>query len=784
MKKLLILISLTVLFVPLMNSQTVPQGMKYQAVARDLSGEVMANQQVFLKIQLYSNIDSPMIHYTEAHATSTNQFGLFSLVIGEGIVERGVFNDVPWGTEDIWMGIAIKDKEGANFETISNSKLLAVPYAFHAFTANELIKERGPGNGVPAQVWSLFGNSNSNSDKDKLGTTDYVDLVMITDNLERLRISKDGDINITNSLSVGVDLDVGNNLYVHNDTFLDENVEMNITGGSTINHGDFTVNNTSNTLLTGNLDVNGLGQFDSNINIDASTVTDHLVVTSEASPDPAPRFGSISDVRGYFVADSISIVGGLDIGGSLRVHGDSVVVDQHLRVGGTTTLQSTLNVTAGSNYIANFVNSSNANGISIQVAAATPANANNFVTFKNNSGSTVGRIEGETLVELLTNDEYIQEKGSLDLAVTMATIDVVTGGVAIVMAAADIVGAATSSTGCAGVGACVTAPIPSLIAASIANEIAVIADEVSIAIGLDDAITQRDFFVTNSAANIGVTYQSGSGDYAEWLPKANFSEKFIPGYVVGMKNGKISLNTEGADKLFVISTKPIVLGNMPEIGKEEDYEKVAFMGQVPVHVIGKVNAGDYILPSGFSNGFAKAISPANMKADDYAHIVGMAWSSSKNNSYNQINVAIGLNAGDISKVVAEQSKEIDELKRKNNETNEILARLLPGFKEAAGLEGEFIVVEESQDHVASVNQTDLNYLTPDSSNIIYFEITRKQINEGAVLAEKMFVENGGDITTHPFWKRMKSDPSYSDQVINELTVKLNKTIHMHKEVNK
>ena len=110
---------------------------------------------------------------------------------------------------------------------------------------------------------------------------------------------------------------------------------------------------------------------------------------------------------------------------------------------------------------------------------------------------------------------------------------------------------------------------------------------------------------------------------------------------------------------------------MPVAGKESDYEKVAFMGQVPVHVLGKVNMGDYILPSGDNNGFGKAVSPAKMKSEDYDKIVGMAWSASNNDTYSQVNVAIGLNTGDISKVVAVQHKEIDELKQKMSETNNL-----------------------------------------------------------------------------------------------------------------
>ena len=40
---------------------------------------------------------------------------------------------------------------------------------------------------------------------------------------------------------------------------------------------------------------------------------------------------------------------------------------------------------------------------------------------------------------------------------------------------------------------------------------------------------------------------------------------------------------------------PLILGNMPQLGKEPKYEKVSFMGQVPVYVSKTVKKGDYIL---------------------------------------------------------------------------------------------------------------------------------------------------------------------------------------------
>ncbi|HEX2683433.1 MAG TPA: hypothetical protein VHL77_05855, partial [Ferruginibacter sp.] len=468
---------------------------------------------------------------------------------------------------------------------------------------------------------------------------------------------------------------------------------------------------------------------------------------------------------------ALILAGGAGIGKNVNIGGN-------LTTTGITTINNTLNVTASSSYIAKFKNTTDANGISIEVGNADPGHSNNFVTFYKQGGSSIaGRIEGEKVSEVTSNDDYIVEKKSLDLAVSMATIDVVTGGIAVIMAGVDLVGASSSSTACAGLGVCVTAPVPSLIVAAGINLATAIADEVSVAIGLDDAITQRDYFVNNAISNAGVTYQSGSGDYAEWLPKLNPAEKLRPGFIVGMKNGQISLNSSGMDKLFVISTNPIVLGNMPEEGKAAGYEKVAFMGQVPVHVVGKVNAGDYILPSGYNNGFGKAVAPNKMKPEDYANIVGMAWSSASGEGHNVVNVAIGLNTGDISKVVADQSKEISELKGQINEINNTLAKI------ASGVKTDNVKVPVDILHATTKDQHAIDIIKQDANTIVYFDITTEQTTTMLDMAQKLFVEKGGDINTHPFWKKVNSDPSYKQMIMEKIKTTFRNGMHTHKEIN-
>src|SRR5690606_18809373 len=62
-------------------AQSIPQGMKYQAVARDPRGQVLANTSLQLDVKLYSDPAVREIAYSELHKVTTNELGLFSLTI-------------------------------------------------------------------------------------------------------------------------------------------------------------------------------------------------------------------------------------------------------------------------------------------------------------------------------------------------------------------------------------------------------------------------------------------------------------------------------------------------------------------------------------------------------------------------------------------------------------------------------------------------------------------------------------------------------------------------------
>lgn len=406
-------------------------------------------------------------------------------------------------------------------------------------------------------------------------------------------------------------------------------------------------------------------------------------------------------------------------------------------------------------------------GIAIKVDESR-SNSNNYVTFWDTDGIQ-GRIEGQTTTDLLTDPEYLYDNSVFLVELGIATAEEIG-------AVSSVVAASTSSTGCVGLGACVTAPIPSLIADAIKD---LVIKSATLAVNIANPIAYNVFKHTQ----IGVTYQSGAGDYAEWLPKSDINEKFLPGDIVGVKGGRISKSTENADHYLVISLKPIVLGNMPKEGDESKSEKVAFMGQVPVKVLGKVQAGDYIIPSGSNNGVGIAVSPSNMEPDQYQKIVGIAWEANES-SLGYVNVAVGLNANDIARLsikqeqkIEQQKVEINSLKDQLNKMNSVLSQLIPNYASmmnvnqanSINVSNDNISNEVKNEVTQSVNKVEAN----SENTIYYYQVSVEQVEEGISLAEKSLKEKGIDINTHPFFSKMYSDPEYKKSFIDKIVTSIN-----------
>jgi hypothetical protein len=169
-------------------------------------------------------------------------------------------------------------------------------------------------------------------------------------------------------------------------------------------------------------------------------------------------------------------------------------------------------------------------------------------------------------------------------------------------------------------------------------------------VGVDllDGITSGIVNISNlvdSFNKIGVEYSSGHGDYAEWLERLNQEEYITAGDIVAVKGGKITKDLINVEQIMVVSHKPIVLGNIPENGKNHIGNNVAFMGQVPVKVIGAVKSGDFIVASKEVKGYGVAIHPEDMKSQDHLLAVGRTWENKPNLGPKMVNTVVGVQNG-------------------------------------------------------------------------------------------------------------------------------------------
>eukprot|EP00510_Aplanochytrium_minuta_P001773 CAMPEP_0184008250 /NCGR_PEP_ID=MMETSP0954-20121128/1857_1 /TAXON_ID=627963 /ORGANISM="Aplanochytrium sp, Strain PBS07" /LENGTH=492 /DNA_ID=CAMNT_0026287315 /DNA_START=2544 /DNA_END=4019 /DNA_ORIENTATION=- len=121
----------------------------------------------------------------------------------------------------------------------------------------------------------------------------------------------------------------------------------------------------------------------------------------------------------------------------------------------------------------------------------------------------------------------------------------------------------------------------------------------------------------------------GAADYAEWFAYLNQEEKILPGMVVQLRSPeqKITLDTSGHGPHLIVSTTPsVAAGVPPSLGGKQAAPGAlcAFLGQVPVNVIGPVRCGQYLFPSKNNDGYAVARGFYELDEDDENEPLGTA----------------------------------------------------------------------------------------------------------------------------------------------------------------
>ncbi len=79
---------LSVLFCAITFAQSVPQGINYQAVARDANGDVLMNQALTIQLSVISDTTTSAISWQETHTVTTNEYGLFLFLLYIGFFAK------------------------------------------------------------------------------------------------------------------------------------------------------------------------------------------------------------------------------------------------------------------------------------------------------------------------------------------------------------------------------------------------------------------------------------------------------------------------------------------------------------------------------------------------------------------------------------------------------------------------------------------------------------------------------------------------------------------------
>ena len=133
MKKILLIL----LCLPFIGfAQSVPQGINYQAVARDANGDVMMNQVLTIQFSIISDIINSTISWQETHQDTTNDYGLFTAIIGKGATTNGgssaTFDLIDWASSTHFLKVEM------NGVDMGTTQLMSVPYSLYTETADNI----------------------------------------------------------------------------------------------------------------------------------------------------------------------------------------------------------------------------------------------------------------------------------------------------------------------------------------------------------------------------------------------------------------------------------------------------------------------------------------------------------------------------------------------------------------------------------------------------------------------------------------------------------------------
>ena len=134
--------------------ETPPQGINYQAVAvdntnkeivgTDVAAKPVADKEIRVRFSILKTSETGALTYREVHLVTTDAYGLFNTVIGQGMQDASTmaFNQIDWGTGYHFLKVEIDITGGTDYKDMGTQQLWSVPYALYSKYAD------AAGNGI------------------------------------------------------------------------------------------------------------------------------------------------------------------------------------------------------------------------------------------------------------------------------------------------------------------------------------------------------------------------------------------------------------------------------------------------------------------------------------------------------------------------------------------------------------------------------------------------------------------------------------------------------------
>ncbi|MBI4647073.1 MAG: hypothetical protein HY738_10910 [Bacteroidia bacterium] len=223
MKKIILLFGFACLQMAILLAQT-PDGFNYQGVARNSTGTILLNQAISLRMSILQGSASGITVYSETHGATSNDYGVFDLVVGNGSVISGNFSTIDWGADIYFLKVEMDGTGGTNYEFMGTSQLLSVPYSLHSKTAeNAHTVNYDSITNIPANLTTIV-NNNFSGDYSELTNTPTIPINISELNNDAGYLTTEVDGSVTNELQV---LSISNDtIFLTNGGFVKRYLQM------------------------------------------------------------------------------------------------------------------------------------------------------------------------------------------------------------------------------------------------------------------------------------------------------------------------------------------------------------------------------------------------------------------------------------------------------------------------------------------------------------------------------------------------------------------------------